>query len=245
MFVFAIGSRHSGTRLLARLLYSSDFFMDVIHYAGEPFQMNALQYLAGLSLKSVQRIDKNNWNIDELFEPHLPDIIYEKLGGFFLKSSNLFNWEKVAVKYPDALFFLPWLVRVMPDAYFLEIVRDPRDFIRGSFVRGHDFEMPPFEEDVQDPNLHHARVLLYQFRMVQRVKMEFPNFKHLCIRCEDLVCNHEETVEKIETFLQRSLSRIPLDPSRMHKWINGVGDESLNYPFLQEILETWNYPLNR
>ena len=217
--------------------------MNWVDYTGEPKGDIHLQNLINLSLEYTQLVEPENWNIDNLFDEPVPGIVYEKLGATILNMDDPFKYDKIAIKYPDMLFFLPWVARIMPYAHFLEIVRDPRDVIRGGYLDHLDSKLIP--SDIDNPLLYHAHILLYQFRIVKQFKERFSNIKHLRVRHEDLVCSHEETVQKIENFLRTPLSRIPVDSSRVYRWIKGEYKTIRNYPLFHEMLEEYGYPLER
>ena len=244
-FVFIIGSRHSGAGLLSKLFYSSHFFMGNLSDSGEQINEFYIQAIAHSTLELAEKTDKFSWNIDRLFTQNMPDLFYENFEKF-LNENLMEDKNRIAVKCPDIIFCLPYFLAFMHKAYFIEIVRDPRDVAsHGDFMQSNSpFSIQLFS-DLKAPTLHHASVLLYQFRLIQACKEVFPWRNYLCIRHEDFVYEHDKTVTKIEDFLQEPLSRMPVDQTSVFRWINGEYEDELNYPFLTEILMEHDYPLER
>ena len=238
-FIFSTGTRHSGSRILSQILYGSGIFSGCVHFAGEPCNDRPLKNILRTAAASVLDLGNHQWNTDTLFKPP-PACVKAEFQEQYT-SINMYNDSTKAmfIKYPDALFFLPWIYQLMPETYFIEMVRHPSTLLSGYFMSTEDYEDEvhlSFVENYRCNFLyHHASVIYYQFRLVQRTLKEFPNIRHLRVRFEDVVSDTNKAISKIEDFLGEPLIRdVPIDKERANQK-NDI-DLSASYPFLGDML---------
>ena len=72
-----------------------------------------------------------------------------------------------------------------------------------------------------------------------------PKPKHVIpVRFEDFVLNQEQTLERLETFLEMSLGRIIVRPEAVERWKRVEEPKPLPFAFLREAIVENGYSLS-
>ena len=126
-------------------------------------------------------------------------------------------------KIPETTMVYPWIVRMFPEMHYIYWIRDPRDCILGGHLTDdlNDFGIsyPPTE----DERLRRAISWKYQQDLVRAT----PRPKHwLEVRFEDFVLKQDETLARLEAFLDMKLAKIPVTPAAVGRW---KLDDQVNY----------------
>ncbi len=112
---------------------------------------------------------------------------------------------------------------MFPDIRYIFWIRNPRDCIIGGHITDdlQEWGIPcPAEDDLR---LRRAISWKYQYDLVRATpKPE----KWIEVRFEDFVTNQEETLQRLEDFLEIKLARIPVNPEAVDRW---KLDSGVNY----------------
>jgi hypothetical protein len=108
----------------------------------------------------------------------------------------------------DDLCF-PWIVRMFPEAHYVNWVRDPRDCILGAHLTDDLSDFGVKYNRTNDERLRRAISWKYQVEIVRATPK--PK-KWQTVRLEDFVLKQDETLKKLETFLGLPLVKIPVKP---------------------------------
>ena len=235
-FIFLIGSQHAGTRILANIFYGSGYFLgERIYNAGEPLHHEPLVKLVKATLPFVHDAGNHRWNIEHLFEdtPKIAKVLMRKQ----IELLEIENQDLICIKYPDAIFALPWLVELCPNAQFIHVHRHPTTCLNGTYLNMEQFGGTRFDfmDNYRKHDIyHHASIICYQHQLVRRTLTAYPSIKYLPIQIEDGLDDSDVIAEKIEEFTGRTMIRnVKIDKARFFKSIEDLVD----YPFLSEYTE--------
>lgn len=139
-------------------------------------------------------------------------------------------------KIPETTLAFPWIVRMFPDIKYIFWIRNPRDCI----LRPHktddlrDFAVPYPETD--DIRLRRAISWKYQYDLVRAT----PRPQHwIEVKLEDFILRQDETLARIEDFLDIPLAKIPVHPEVIDRWKQ---DEGTSYfDFLEPAAVAYGY----
>jgi hypothetical protein len=210
--IAVIGRGNSGTRILSHTLYASGVFMgrrlnehaDTV--PGQPMY-DACRIVA----KHVRWDGGLSWGFDRLHSMAV-DPEFEALVQTYLKDVLAWPRPPVGWKLPETTLAYPWIVRMLPEARYLHIVRDPRDSLLTAHLTDdlRKFGVP--SPDTDDAMSRRVASWKYQHEIVDAT----PRPKHfISIRYEDLVLDHEHTMQRLEGFLGIPLARIVIDKTRI------------------------------
>lgn len=236
-----IGRGHSGTRAISQTLSASGVFMgEPLNESGDLLPAEPMYEACRVAARSIRWEGGLRWDWSRLQEADIPteftDLIHRYLATVLAYPGEHRGW-----KIPETTLCFPWIARLFPEARFIFWIRDPRDSIIGHHVTDdlHDFGI-----DYPEPeNERHRRAIswLYQYRLVRAT----PPPKHwIEVRFEDFVLRQEETLRRLETFLDMPLARLPVRPEAVGRWRRDDDDPSTGpntFPFFTEALEAHGY----
>lgn len=236
MFVTIIGRGHSGTRAISHTLTESGVYMGAeLNESGDLIPADNLYKACRIMSKHIQYLGENKWDFSPLhtmkINPEFVDLVNSYLESVITSPAENKGW-----KLPETMLIYPWIVRLFPEAKYIFWVRDPRDNILGEHLTDNllDFGIPYEKTE----NLLERRAIswLYQFELYKAT----PRPKNLLeIRFEDFVLKHDETLEKIEAFLEIHLKKIEVRSSSVGRWKES--GEFLDFPQLEEGLKVFSY----
>ena len=132
----------------------------------------------------------------------------------------------------------PWIIRMFPDIKYIFWIRNPRDCILSGHLTDDlgrfGIEYPAAE----DERLRRAISWKYQYDLVKATPK--PQY-WLEVRFEDFVLKQEETLARLEDFLEMKLARIIVRPDAVERW---RFDEGVNYfDFFAPAMQEYGYEI--
>lgn len=237
--IIVIGRGHSGTRIIPQILTKNGVFMGGHRMEGRgdltPAQpIYALAFLAG---RQTKLIDCHNWNFSNLVNSNQYTDIFDRLIKQYLQPilnhDNPRGW-----KLPENTLIYPWLVRYFPEAYFIYMIRDPRDVILGEHLTDalNRFNIP------HCPNfksIYEQRAISCKYQ--HDIIYSTPKPKHFIkIRFEDIVLNQTLQLERLSRFLDIPLdNQIRMNSSKVARWHKAK--VFTKFSFLKPICNKHNY----
>lgn len=231
--ITVIGRGHSGTRAISHTLYASGVYMGrMINASGDLIPPDDMYAACRLFASHVKWLGGLDWDFSAVqnmsIEPEFTELIERYLVSVLGRTAEHKGW-----KIPETTLVYPWIVRMFPEIKYIFWIRNPRDCI----LNGHltddlsrfGLEYPPTE----DERLRRAISWKYQYDLVKAT----PKPQHwLEVRFEDFVLKQEETLARLEDFLDMKLARIIVRPDAVERWRY---DEGVNYfdlfaPAMQE-----------
>ncbi len=185
--IFVLGQPRSGTTLVERVITAHS----QVHSAGE------LQHF-GLALRRLGRYNNPKRFSKELFEAAL-QLDPARVGGMYLKTSDRMTGDtpRFVDKLPQNYLLLPLILKALPNAKIVHLVRDPMDACFASFKQLFaDAYLHSYEQG--EMARHHARYL----RLMAAWRERFPG------RFLDI--SYEETVADLEPHARRLLGYLEL-----------------------------------
>jgi tetratricopeptide (TPR) repeat protein len=173
--IFVLGQPRTGTTLVERIITAHS----QVHSAGE------LQQL-GLALRRLSNYRNPRRFSAELFEASLK-LEPAKVGGMYLQTSGKMrgNTPRFVDKLPQNYLMIPLILRALPNAKIVHLVRDPMDACFASFKQQFaDAYLHSYNQ--QEMARHHARYL----RLMATWRERFPG------RFFDI--SYEETARDLE-----------------------------------------------
>jgi hypothetical protein len=232
-----IGRGHSGTRALSHTLYASGVFMgQTINRSGDKVPPQSMYDACRVLARHVGWSDGLQWDFDALL--HGPvDAEFEPLVRDYLADVLQAQAEHKGWKLPETTLALPWITRLFPDAYYIYLVRDPRDSILGAHKTDDltDFGVPyPETDDILE---RRAISWKYQYELVRATPK--PQ-RWLTVRFEDFVLHQERELDRLEAFLGIPLGRIVVRPDSVGRWRRSP-DPVPDFEFLHEHMTESGY----
>lgn len=218
--IITIGRGHSGTRAISHTLYASGVFMgNTINRSGDKVPPEAMYEACRIFARHVRWEGGLSWDFDALnsmdIDPAFTALVKTYLEDILGSGDRHMGW-----KLPETTLALPWIVRLFPDARYIYWIRDPRDSILGRHITDDlsDFgiQYPPADDE------RHQRAISwkYQYELVKAA----PKPRHwLPVRFEDFVLRQEETLRKLEEYLEMPLARIVVRPKSVGRWRTAEG----------------------
>ena len=167
----------------------------------------------------VQWLGSLKWHWKGPFSMEIPSEFVELVNSY-LESVLASTAEHKGWKIPETTLVFPWIARMFPNTKYIFWIRNPRDCI----LRGHltddlgSFGIPYPATD--DERLRRAISWRYQYDLVKATpKPE----NWLEVRFEDFVQRQEETLARLESFLEIRLARIPIRPESVDRWRQDEG----------------------
>jgi hypothetical protein len=172
--------------------------------------------------RHVEWLGDLNWDFSAVqemnIEPEFTRLIECYLESVLGRTADHKGW-----KIPETTLVYPWIVRMFPDIKYIFWIRNPRDCI----LNGHltddlgrfGIEYPATENE----RLRRAISWKYQYDLVKST----PKPQHwIEVRFEDFVLKQEETLARLEDFLEMKLARIIVRPDAVNRWKE---DDGVNY----------------
>ncbi len=213
--ITVIGRGHSGTRAISHTLYASGVFMGrTLNRSGDKVPPEKLYEACRVMGKQVKWKGDLEWDIEPLrtmdIDPEFERLVFEYLDDVLDDTSEHKGW-----KLPETTLIYPWIVRMFPDIRYIHWIRDPRDCI----LRGHK------TDDLSDWGVEYPRTdnvrerrsisWRYQYELMKAT----PRPKHcIRVRFEDFVLKQEESLRRLEEFLEIPLARIIVRPDSVGRW---------------------------
>lgn len=219
--IVVIGRGHSGTRVLAQTLFASGVLMGhVMNPAGDLVPPKPMYEACCRIGEHVRWLGELSWDFDALHDGPVDDE-FEALVLHYLRHLLKSDRPQKGWKLPETTLAYPWIARMLPEARYIHIVRDPRDALLGPHVTDdlERFGVPGPE--IEDKLARRVASWKYQDDIVEATPR--PD-RFLSVRFEDLVLDLDSSMQRLEHFLEIPLARIVVDPSRVELWKH---DESL------------------
>jgi hypothetical protein len=139
-------------------------------------------------------------------------------------------------KIPETTLVFPWIVRMFPDAHYINWVRDPRDSILGEHLTDDLSDFGIKYDHTNDLRLRRAISWKYQVEIVRAT----PKPKRwTTVKFEDFVLKQDATLASLEKFLGFPMVRIPVNPDAVGRYKKDRGRH--DFPFLSEHLKSYGY----
>ncbi len=233
-----IGRGHSGTRAISHTLYASGVYMgNRLNASGDLVPPDNMYEACRLFARHVNWLGELNWDFSAVqemaIEPEFTQLIERYLSSVLEQTAAHKGW-----KIPETTLVYPWIVRMFPEIKYIFWIRNPRDCILSSHLtddlRRFGIDYPATE----DERLRRAISWKYQYDLVKAM----PKPEHwLEVRFEDFVLKQEETLARLEDFLEIKLGRIIVRPDAVDRWRQ---DEGTNYyEFFAPAMREYGYEI--
>ena len=221
--VTVIGRGHSGTRAMSHTLSASGVFMgSPLNESGDLLPPESMYEATRILARYVRWLGGLEWDWSQVLsngiDPEFVSLINQYLISVREDPSPMKGW-----KIPETTLVFPWIVRMFPDIRYIFWIRNPRDCIIGGHITDDLLEWAIPCPAADDLRLRRAISWKYQYDLVRATpKPE----KWIEVRFEDFVLNQEETLARLEDFLELKLARIPVNPDAVDRWKSDTG---INY----------------
>jgi len=226
MIVTVIGRGHSGTRAMSRTLAESGVYMGAeLNESSDLIPPWDLYEACRVMAPHVKHLGGLHWDFSELqtmpIDPAFTRLVESYLSSVLTSDSEHRGW-----KLPETTLILPWIIRMFPDIHYIYWTRDPRDSILGGHLTDDlsDFGVP--YEATEDLSQKRAISWQYQYEIMRATPA--PK-RRIDARFEDFVMNQEETLTKLENFLNIPLVRIPVRTDAVSRWTSA--EEDVHFDF--------------
>ena len=221
--ITVIGRGHSGTRAISHTLYTSSVYMgNMLNASGDLLPPQAMYDACRVIARYVEWKGDLEWDFSALHTMDIPteftDLLDDYLKSVMNNKSDLRGW-----KIPETTLIYPWLVRLYPDIHYIFWVRNPRDCILGRHITDDMREFGIQYPETDDVRLRRAISWKYQQDIVRATPR--PE-KWIEVRFEDFVLKQEETLNRLEEFLEIPLARIVVRPESVGRYRT---DDGVNY----------------
>jgi hypothetical protein len=155
------------------------------------------------------------WDFGDLhqmpIDPEFEDLVRRYLRNVMCGAGPYRGW-----KLPETTLAYPWIVRMLPAVRYVHIVRDPRDGLLKSHRNTDDLRRCNVRcPELDDELARRVASWKYQYDIVRAT----PQPDHfISVKFEDLVLDHESTMQRLEDFLGIPLARIVIDKTRVGQW---------------------------
>lgn len=236
MLVTVIGRGHGGTRAMSHTLSESGVYMGAeINPSGDLVPAEELYEACRVMARNVMHLGGLNWDFSKLREMPI-DPEFTRLVESYLSSVLSSDAENKGWKLPETTLIYPWIVRVFPEAYYIQWNRDPRDSILGAHLTDNlaDFGVPYEHTD----NLRLRRAISWKYQR-EIVKAAPPPARTIDVRFEDFVLDQDATLARVEQFLGIPLARIDVNPAAVGRYKTDEGEH--DFEFLREDMRELGY----
>ncbi|MDZ4766728.1 MAG: sulfotransferase [Chloroflexota bacterium] len=233
-----IGRGHSGTRAISHTLYGSGVYMGaLLNPSGDLMPPQAMYEACRIMATYVRWNADLTWDFSALHTMDIPRE-FSTLIASYLESVLDNDAEHKGWKIPETTLVYPWIRRLYPDVRYIFWVRNPRDCILNRHITDNlqDFGVPsPVTDDVR---LQRAISWKYQYDLLHAT----PRPAHwIDVRFEDFVLKQEETLKRLESFLDIPLARIITRPDSVNRWKQDTGVNY--YDFLEPFMREYDYEI--
>ncbi len=233
-----IGRGHSGTRAISHTLYTSGVYMgENLNPSGDLVPPLAMYEACRVFAQYVKWNGDLSWDFSVVHSMDIPNEFIDLLETY-LESVLNHKEERKGWKIPETTLVYPWIVRLYPEMHYVFWIRNPRDCILGRHITDdlHDFGIDYPETD--DERMRRAISWKYQYDLVRSIPRPA---KWIEVRFEDFILNQEETLQRLEAFLEMPLSRIIVRPETVARWKNDTGVNY--YPFFEPAMRDYGYEI--
>jgi len=207
-----------------------------LNRSGDKVPPDAMYEAAGVFARHVPWRDGLEWDFGAVVDAAI-DADYERLVTEYLRDVLEDKSQHKGWKLPETTLSLPWITRMYPDAYYIYLVRDPRD----SILAGHTTDdlarfgvSYPLTEDVLE---RRAISWKYQYDLVAATPKPA---RWLTMRFEDFVLHQERELGRLEDFLGFPLGRIIVRPDSVGRW-RRTQERVPDFEFLRSALHESGY----
>ncbi len=182
--ITVIGRGHGGTRAISHTLSQSGVFMgDTLNKSGDLLPPEEMYEACRVMAKYVKHKGGLQWDFAKLHTMKI-DSRFTKLIESYLSSVLSSPAIRKGWKIPETTLIFPWIVRMFPDAYYINWVRDPRDSILGEHLTDDLSDFGVAYDKTNDIRLRRAISWKYQVEIVRAT----PKPKRwLTVKFEDFV----------------------------------------------------------
>ena len=134
MLVTIIGRGHSGTRAISQTLSESGIYMgEPLNESSDLIPPHDMYEACRVFAKYVTYSGNMIWDFSKVLNMD-PDPTFVKLIESYLSSVLSSKSINKGWKIPETTLVYPWIIKMFPDAYFIQWVRDPRDCTIGGHI---------------------------------------------------------------------------------------------------------------
>lgn len=236
--ITVIGRGHSGTRAISHTLTASGVHMgEPVNRSGDlipPYDMYSACRIFGRYIKWNGDL---TWDFSRIHDMDIPERFVTLLERY-LASVLSYNGDLKGWKIPETTLIYPWLVRLFPDMHYVFWIRNPRDCILGRHVTDDMRDFGIQYPETEDERYRRAISWKYQYDLVKSTPK--PK-KWIEVRFEDFIMNQEETLGRLEDFLEIPLGRIIVRPEAVNRWKDDDGENY--YDFFEPAMREYNYEI--
>jgi len=236
--ITVIGRGHSGTRAMSHTLSASGVYMgEPLNVSGDLLPPEDMYEACRVLAKHIQWKGGLEWDWSALFAMEI-DPEFTRLIQNYLVSPMSSPSEHKGWKIPETTLVFPWIVRMFPEARYIFWVRNPRDCIIGRHLTDNLMDFGIKYETTEDERLRRAISWIYQYKLVKAT----PKPVHwIEVRFEDFVLKQEETLRNLEEFLGFPLTRIPVNPEAIGRFVRDV--ENNYFDFFEPAMLEYGYEI--
>jgi hypothetical protein len=235
--ITVIGRGHSGTRAMSHTLSQSGVYMgDTLNKSGDLLPPEEMYEACHVMAKYVKHKGGLQWDFSRLhtmkIDPRFTKLIESYLSSVLSSPAIRKGW-----KIPETTLVFPWIVRMFPDAHYINWMRDPRDCILGEHLTDDLGDFGIQYDKTSD--LRERRAISWKYQ-VEIVRATPKPKKWMTVRLEDFVLQQSETLKKLEAFLGIPLVRLPVKPEAIGRWKKDRGGRH-DFPFFSDDLKAYGY----
>jgi hypothetical protein len=234
--ITVIGRGHSGTRAMSQTLAESGVYMgEPLNPSNDLVPPQKMYEACRVMARSVVWNGGLSWDWSALHTcqilPEFVDLIEGYLASVLGSSAAHRGW-----KIPETTLVLPWIARLFPEIKYIYWVRNPRDSIVGRHKTDDLADFGISYPQTEDLRRRRAISWWYQYELVRAT----PKPKNwIVVRFEDFVQRQEETLARLEAYLEMPLARVPVYPEAVGRYKT---DEGVNYyDFLEPAMIEFGY----
>ena len=233
-----IGRGHSGTRAISHTLTASGVHMgEPLNRSGDLIPPHDMYQACRIFGRYVKWNGDLTWDFSQVLDMDIPEQFIERLERY-LESVLKFKGDLKGWKIPETTLIYPWLVKLYPEMHYVFWIRNPRDCILGHHVTDDMRDFGIQYPDTTDERLRRAISWKYQYDLVKATPK--PK-KWIEVRFEDFVNNQQETLARLEDFLEIPLGQIIVRPEAVNRWEKDTG---VNYfDFFEPAMREYNYEI--
>ena len=221
-----IGRGHSGTRMLSHTLYASGVYMgQTLNESGDKVPPDHLYEACRVLGKQVEYKGGLSWDFTALLSGPI-DSEFEKLVGRYLEDVLTRDMTNKGWKLPETTLVFPWIVRMFPEAKYIYLIRDPRDCILGRHTTDDLRAFGVEYEQTEDERLRRAISWKYQYDIVNATPKPEQFFT---LRFEDFILRQEETLSRLEDYLDLPLAKIVVRRDPVGRWKKDPGQNYFDF----------------
>lgn len=234
--ITVIGRGHGGTRAMSHTLSQSGVYMgEPLNPSGDLLPPAEMYEACRVMAKYVTWQGGLSWDFSRLhtmpIDPRFTQLIESYLSPVLSSDAPRRGW-----KIPETTLCYPWIIRMFPEAYYIQWTRDPRDAILKQHMTDDLGDFGVEYERTDNLRLRRAISWKYQTELVRHTP---PPAQVMHVRFEDFVNAQDETLERLEAFLGFELARIEVRPDSVGRYLSDDGEH--DFPLFQDDLVALEY----